>query len=183
MDTMVKKAVEAYYGYDIEAYQCCIAEMESIIKKTVCEKKKFLLIGKYKLVRSLAYLNMPGKLCEFYEEAIREGVKTNMFDISGTYLLAWAYEDLIEYFGMPLEKADHVADQLEKAVRLHSYFSNVAKGTDWLYRAELALQRKEYEKALYLAHEAAKLLPVGNTPAHECSSRIVKHAHQKICIV
>ena len=71
-------------------------------------------------------------------------------------MIAWGYENLIEYFGMSSDKADKVADQLERAVSLHSRFATGAEGAELLYRAELALRRKEYEKALYFAFRQSK---------------------------
>ena len=182
MKKMLETAVRAYYGYDIEAYQEHISEIGKRIEKEACECKKCAYIGEYELARSLVYLNMPCKLCEFYGEAVKNGVKTEIFDISETYLLAWAYDDLIEYFGMPPEKADGVAENLEKAVSLHSALSDAAKGTDVLYRAELALRREEFEKALYYARESAKALPQRNAAAHACAARIAETAYKKICI-
>ncbi|MBQ8403652.1 MAG: hypothetical protein IJX55_04410 [Clostridia bacterium] len=180
MKTTLTNAVKAYYAYDIEGYQRYVSEMAEFINNERCECKKCSLAGEYDLVRSLAYLNMPGKLCEFYGEAVAKGVKTEIFDISETYLLAWAYEDLIEYFGMPLEKADGVAEHLEKAVKLHAAISPYAAGTDLLYRAEVALRRKEYEKALYYAREAESVLPKKNAAAYACSARIAENAYKAI---
>ena len=180
MRSILERAVKAYYGYDIETYQLCISELENRINREPCECRKCAYRGEYELVRSLAYLNMPKKLCEFYGEAVKNGVKTKIFEISETFLLAWAYDDLIEYFGMPLEKADGVAAELEKAVALHSALSPSSGGTDLLYRAELALRRGEHEKALYYACEAKKALPAGNTAAHACCARISKSACEKI---
>lgn len=180
MRTSLTQAVKAYYAYDIETYQRTVSEMEELIKREPCEHRKNLLANEYKLVCSLAYLNMPGKLCEFYEEAVQNGVKTEIFDMSETFLLAWAYDDLIEYFGMPLEKADAVANLLEKAVALHASLSSCAAGTDLLYRAEVALRRKEYEKALDYARKAEKILPAGNALAHACSARIAESALREI---
>lgn len=180
MRSILERAVKAYYGYDIETYQLCISELERYMNGEACECRKCAYRGEYDLVRSLVYLNMPKKLCEFYGEAVKNGVKTDIFDISETFLLAWAYDDLIEYFGMPLEKADGVAAELEKAVALHSALSLSSGGTDLLYRAELALRRGEHEKALYYAREAKKLLPAANTAAHACSARISRSACEKI---
>ncbi|MBQ8861393.1 MAG: hypothetical protein IJ021_01475 [Clostridia bacterium] len=180
MKSILEKAVKAYYGYDIETYQLCLSELENRINGEECECKKCAHRGEYNLVRSLAYLNMPKKLCEFYDEAVKNGVKTEIFDISETYLLAWAYEDLIEYFGMPLEKADGVAQELTKAVALHAGISSCSRGTDLLYRAEVALRRGEHEKALYYSREAKKILPEKNSAAHACSARIAESAYKKI---
>ena len=180
MKEMIEKAVRSYYGYDIEAYQHWVSEIEDHIKKEPNENKRAELIGEYKLVCSLVYLNMPEKLCEFYSEAVKCRVKSDIFEINETFLLAWAYDDLIEYFGMPLEKADTVAEALDKAVALHAELSNAANGTDMLYRAEVAMRRNEFEKALYYAREAKKLLPMKNLAAHACSDRISECAYRAI---
>ena len=81
---------------------------------------------------------------------------------------------------MPLEKADTVAEALDKAVALHAELSNAANGTDMLYRAEVAMRRNEFEKALYYAREAKKLLPMKNLAAHACSDRISECAYRAI---
>ena len=180
MKKLISDAVNAYYGYNIEAYQQYLTQISELIEQSACPETKKQLRGEYLLIRSLAYLNTPKILCAYYEEVISIGIKTNIFDISKTFLLEWAYDDLIEYFGMPLNKADTVADELERAVKLHSYFSNSAQGTDLLYRAELAMRKHENEKALYFASEAKKILPRANTLAIDCAERITKHAKKQL---
>ena len=182
MKELKERAVRAYYGYDIETYQRCLADMETRLQNESCACRKCALQDEYMLVRSLAFLNMPAKLCEFYGEAAARGVKTDIFDFSETFLLAWAYDDLIEYFGMPTEKGEAVAQRLEQAIALHARFSDAARGTDLLYRAELALRKGEYEKALYHAREAERILPERSKPALACARRIAKSAYERICV-
>lgn len=118
------------------------------------------LEGEKTLLSSLPQLKYPGRLLRIYGIAeIQLQVYTPPSQVitkDMPYLPP--YDDLFDFYGVPLEKADRFAEQLTSAIRMYGKLTGGGgAGVDLLYRAGIMLRRKRYEEAKTLTNQAQSI--------------------------
>lgn len=187
--SLLMKAYDRFLRGDEEGYRKNLEEADRLtaqIEELGIEPASprimelILLHGERLLLSSLPVLNQPEKLIPIYQAAIRQIVLLPSRVVAAQMGYLPSYENLFDFYGVPPEEADRLAEQLEEASRLFQQLTNGGSaGVAPLYRAEAALRRGDRITAWAEAQEAyTQAMFGGQLDIKEAAERLTKRIEE-----